>query len=62
MAGASWVFVLDGVTKRADVEVAFIPGMAGVRDSKHVETSPVLPFAASEWTGFIARIKRGELG
>ena len=41
------------------VEVANDPAAVLVRDSKDAE-GPVLSFAATEWTGFIAGIRAGE--
>ena len=41
------------------VEVANVPAAVLVRDSKDVD-GPVLTFAATEWTGFIAGIRAGE--
>lgn len=49
----------DGSGDVGCVEVAFAEDTAGVRDSKHVETSPVLAFAGGEWRGFVRQIKRG---
>jgi len=52
----------DGSGDVGCVEVAFAEDTAGVRDSKHVETSPVLAFSANEWRGFIRRVKGDRLG
>jgi predicted secreted Zn-dependent protease len=41
------------------VEVANIPSAVLVRDSKDAG-GPVLTFAATEWTGFVAGIRAGE--
>ena len=41
------------------VEVAFISGEIGVRDSKDGD-SPVLSFTRDEWTAFVAGVKNGE--
>ena len=41
------------------VEVAKVPAAVLVRDSKDVD-GPVLSFAATEWTGFVAGIRSGE--
>jgi len=41
------------------VEVANVPAAVLVRDSKNVD-GPVLTFADTGWTGFIAGIRAGE--
>ena len=41
------------------VEVAFVDGQVGVRDSKDRE-GPALVFTASEWEAFIAGARDGE--
>jgi hypothetical protein len=41
------------------VEVAFVHGLIGVRDSKD-RTGPVLLFTAREWEAFIAGVRDGE--
>ena len=41
------------------VEVANVPTTVLVRDSKDVD-GPVLTFATSDWTGFLAGIRAGE--
>jgi predicted secreted Zn-dependent protease len=41
------------------VEVANVPAAVLVRDSKDVR-GPVLTFAATDWTGFIAGVRAGE--
>ncbi|GAA3353930.1 DUF397 domain-containing protein [Saccharopolyspora gregorii] len=43
----------------ACVEIASIPGLTGVRDSKLGETSPVLPFSESTWSTFLNSLKTG---
>ncbi|GAB2677481.1 DUF397 domain-containing protein [Saccharopolyspora gloriosae] len=43
----------------ACVEVATIPSITGVRDSKLGEASPVLPFATAGWSTFLLAIKGG---
>ncbi|MEU7689905.1 DUF397 domain-containing protein [Microbispora hainanensis] len=44
------------------VEVATnLPGVVAVRDSKD-RTGPVLAFTPSEWSAFIAGVKKGEFG
>lgn len=41
------------------VEVAYVDGHYGVRDSKN-PTGPVLVFDRDEWTAFVAGAKDGE--
>lgn len=41
------------------VEIAYLPGGVGVRDSKN-PTSPALVFTPAEWDAFSAGVKRGE--
>ncbi|MGW0893393.1 DUF397 domain-containing protein [Saccharopolyspora gloriosae] len=41
------------------VEVAAIPGVTAVRDSKLGQMSPVLPFAPASWSTFLAELKNG---
>ncbi|GAA0995483.1 DUF397 domain-containing protein [Acrocarpospora macrocephala] len=42
------------------VEVASnLPGIVGVRDSKH-PTGPALIFTADEWSAFLGGVKSGE--
>lgn len=36
------------------VEVAFVPGWVGVRDSKQHGAGPVLAFTPAEWEAFVA--------
>jgi hypothetical protein len=42
------------------VEVAQVPGLIGVRDSKH-PTSPALAIDAVAWRAFTVRVKTGDL-
>jgi hypothetical protein len=39
------------------VEVAYLPGFVGVRDTKLGECSPVLAFTDTEWKAFVAGVK-----
>ncbi|WP_412541401.1 DUF397 domain-containing protein [Longispora sp. K20-0274] len=39
------------------VEVAAMPGLVGVRDSKLGEQSPVLVVSAEDWRGFLAAVR-----
>jgi hypothetical protein len=41
------------------VEVAFVDGAVGVRDSKD-RTGPALVFTAAEWAAFVAGVRSGE--
>jgi hypothetical protein len=42
------------------VEVAFVGGQVGVRDSKQQGQGPVLEFTANEWEAFIGGARDGE--
>jgi hypothetical protein len=42
------------------VEVATVPGMVGVRDTKLGPDSPILAFTEAEWRAFLAGVKVGE--
>lgn len=42
------------------VEVAFVPGWVGVRDTKQHGTGPVLAFTADEWAAFLAGVRNDE--
>jgi len=42
------------------VEVAFVPGWIGVRDSKQHGTGPVLAATAAEWASYLAGARNGE--
>ncbi|ANY07426.1 DUF397 domain-containing protein [Pseudonocardia sp. HH130630-07] len=42
------------------VEVATIPGHAGVRDTKLGTASPVLAFTTAEWRAFLTGVAHGE--
>jgi Domain of unknown function (DUF397) len=42
------------------VEVAFVDGVVGVRDSKN-PTGPVLVFTGDEWAVFIVSVRSGQL-
>ena len=43
----------------ACVEVATMPSVTGVRDSKLGAASPVLPFATADWSTFLQAVKSG---
>lgn len=42
------------------VEVAFVPGWIGVRDSKQHGNGPVLTFTDAEWDAFLAGVHNAE--
>ena len=42
------------------VEVATVPGLVGVRDTKLGAISPILAFTEPEWAAFLAGVKAGE--
>lgn len=44
----------------ACVEVAFVPGLVAVRDSKD-SNGPVLRFGSTAWLGFVASIRQDRL-
>lgn len=42
------------------VEVAFVPGWVGVRDTKQHGRGPTLAFTPAEWDAFLAGVRDGE--
>jgi hypothetical protein len=42
------------------VEVAYVDGVIGVRDTKDAGTGPILMFNEREWTAFLAGSRNGE--
>jgi uncharacterized protein DUF397 len=44
----------------ACVMVAYIPGAAGVKDSKLGDASPILPFSTPAWSAFLHEVKTGK--
>jgi hypothetical protein len=42
------------------VEVAYVNGVIGVRDTKHHGEGPILTFNEREWTAFLAGVGSGE--
>jgi hypothetical protein len=42
------------------VEVAFVGGQVGVRDSKQQGQGPVLEFTANEWNAFLTGAREGQ--
>jgi hypothetical protein len=45
----------------ACVEVASTPSTTGVRDSKHRGHGPILVFNRELWSGFLDKLKSGDL-
>lgn len=39
------------------IEVAAIPRVTGVRDSKLGHTSPILPFTSATWSSFLTQVR-----
>jgi Domain of unknown function (DUF397) len=58
-AGAHW-FKAESSGDHGCVEVAFLRGRIGVRDTKDHGTGPVLAFGSHEWECFLAGAKRGK--
>jgi Domain of unknown function (DUF397) len=56
----AWFRKADTSNNHGCVEVAFIPQMVGVRDSKAHGDGPVLSFTSHEWQCFIDGVKKGE--
>jgi hypothetical protein len=44
------------------VEVAYVDGVIGVRDTKDNGSGPILMFNEREWTAFLAGARDGEFG
>ena len=42
------------------VEVAFVDGAVGLRDSKQQGEGPILVFTPEEWDAFLAGVRDGE--
>ncbi|MBA2322578.1 MAG: DUF397 domain-containing protein [Pseudonocardiales bacterium] len=42
------------------VEVATVPGLVGVRDTKLGAASPILAFTEAEWAAFLAGVRNNE--
>jgi hypothetical protein len=58
-AGARWIKA-ESSGDHGCVEVAFLGGRIGVRDTKSRGTGPVLAFGSHEWECFLAGARRGE--
>ncbi|MFI7670374.1 DUF397 domain-containing protein [Nocardia sp. NPDC049526] len=59
LAGAKWFKSTRSAGNTECVEVAFLDGGVGVRDSKN-PTGPALVFTPSEWDAFTAGVQDGE--
>jgi len=60
-AGADWsTSTFSGQDIGNCVEVAFVPGWIGVRDTKQHGRGPVLAFTPAEWDAFLAGVRGGE--
>ncbi len=58
LSGAQWFKSSHSGTQNDCVEVAFVPGGVGVRDSKN-PAGPVLAFTPEAWRAFVAGVKAG---
>jgi len=59
--GAAWfTSSYTGGNNTQCVEVAFVPGWVGVRDTKQHGRGPILTFAHAEWAAFLADVHHGE--
>ncbi|MFE5587592.1 DUF397 domain-containing protein [Kitasatospora sp. NPDC056531] len=61
LSSASWVKSSYSNNGGDCVEVAAVPGLAPVRDSKDPE-GPALVFPAEAWMSFVAAVRGGEFG
>ncbi|MGY0236166.1 DUF397 domain-containing protein [Longispora urticae] len=57
--GATWRKSSRSNGANQCIEIALLPQVAGVRDSKD-QTGPALTFAVSDWKAFTAAIKADE--
>ncbi|WP_245533430.1 DUF397 domain-containing protein [Actinoalloteichus spitiensis] len=57
-ARSSWFKSTRSAGNSSCVEVRFVSGAAGVRDSKNPR-GPALVFASSDWSGFVGNVRRG---
>lgn len=60
--GAAWFTssYTDATNNAQCVEVAFVSGWVGVRDTKQHGQGPVLAFTDTEWAAFLAGVHDGE--
>jgi hypothetical protein len=59
LSRAQWFKSSRSASKADCVEVAFVEGAVGVRDSKN-PTGPALVFTPAEWDAFTASVHGGE--
>ncbi|WP_084478091.1 DUF397 domain-containing protein [Nocardia jejuensis] len=57
-AGARWFKSARSTGAKECVEIAFLPGGVGIRDSKN-PTGPALLFGPSEWDRFTHALRKG---
>ncbi|MGP4018151.1 DUF397 domain-containing protein [Saccharopolyspora sp. 5N708] len=57
LADAAWFKSSYSATQNACVEVAMVPGVVGVRDTKDRDSATLI-FASTTWTTFLTHIKR----
>ncbi|WP_433601513.1 DUF397 domain-containing protein [Nocardia sp. CA-135953] len=61
LSGANWFKSSHSSSQTDCVEVAWLDGAVGVRDSKN-PTGPALVFAPEAWDAFAAGVRDGEFG
>ncbi|MEC3974287.1 DUF397 domain-containing protein [Amycolatopsis sp. H20-H5] len=59
-AATNWHKASHSNKENGCVEVASVPGVIGVRDTKLGAASPILAFDPNEWEAFIRGAKDGE--
>jgi Domain of unknown function (DUF397) len=59
--GAAWRTSSRSIPNRDCVEVAVVPGLVGVRDSKD-RSGPALVFPPFTWRAFVRDVHRGGFG
>ncbi|MCP9623719.1 DUF397 domain-containing protein [Nocardia otitidiscaviarum] len=57
-SGARWFKSTHSTGAKECVEIAFLAGVVGVRDSKH-PAGPALMFTPAAWEGFTAAVTAG---